>query len=93
MINAADFVNTKDIIKLASETFKQKKNHLFSLVRIACHYHEIKKIIPLSKWLKKSGYKVGINIMQIPELSSKEINDSVIQVKKLKQMFYILLIV
>ncbi len=84
MINAADFVNTKDIIKLASETFKQKKKSFISLVRIACHYHEIKKIIPLSKWLKKSGYKVGINIMQIPELSSKEINESVIQVKKTK---------
>ncbi len=82
MINAADFVNSTDIIKLGIKTFKPKKKSLISLVRIACHHHEIKKIIPLAKWLKKSGYKVGINIMQIPELSSKEINDSVIQVKK-----------
>ena len=35
-------------------------------------------------WLKKSGYKVGVNIMQIPELSSQEIKNTVLQVKKSK---------
>ncbi len=83
MINAADFINNKNIIELAKKIFKPKKKSLISLVRIACHHYEIKEIIPLAKWLKKSGYKVGINIMQIPELSFKEINDSVNQVKKI----------
>ena len=81
MINAADFVNHRNIIDLAKKNFQQKKNSLISLVRIACHHHEIKAVTPLVRWLKKSGYKVGVNIMQIPELSRQEIKNTVLQVK------------
>tara|TARA_B100000787_G_scaffold169874_1_gene162674 strand:- start:941 stop:2545 length:1605 start_codon:yes stop_codon:yes gene_type:complete len=84
MVNAADFINQKNIIDLAKETFVPKKNSKISLVRIACHHYEIKNIIPLVNWLHKSGYKVGVNIMQIPELSIQEINTTVLQVKKSK---------
>ena len=84
MINAADFVNSKDIISLAKKNFRHKKNSLISLVRIACHYNEIKSVVPLINWLKKSGYKVGVNIMQIPELSFKDIKNSVMYIKKAK---------
>ena len=44
----------------------------------------MKEILPLINWLKKSGYKVGVNIMQIPELSSREIKNAVKQIKKTK---------
>ena len=54
------------------------------MVRLACHSHEVKEILPLINWLKKSGYKVGVNIMQIPELSSREIENAVKQIKKTK---------
>jgi 4-hydroxy 2-oxovalerate aldolase len=84
MVNAADFINNKNIIDLARKNFKSKKKSLISLVRIACHHYEVKTIIPLVKWLKQSGYKVGVNIMQIPELSSQEIKNTVLQVKKSK---------
>ena len=49
MVNAADFINNKNIIDLAKRNFKQKKQSIISLVRIACHHHEIEKIIPLVK--------------------------------------------
>lgn len=84
MINAADFIQSQDSILLAKKIFKSKKNSLISLVRIACHYDEINDLIPLINWLKKYGYKVGINIMQIPELSFKEIKNAVLQIKKTK---------
>ena len=84
MINAADFINQNNIIDLAKENFVPKKSSKISLVRIACHHHEVEKIIPLVKWLKKSGYKVGVNIMQIPELSIREVKNTVLQVKKSK---------
>ena len=73
MVNASDFVGQKNIIELAKKNFKLKKNSVISLVRLACHHHEVKDVLPLINWLKKSGYKVGVNIMQIPELSSREI--------------------
>ena len=82
MINAADFINSNDIISLAKKNFKEKKKSLISLVRVACHYNELMQVIPLIKWLKKSGYKTGINIMQIPELSFNEIKNAVLLIKK-----------
>ena len=82
MINAADFVNSNDIISIAKKSFRNKKQSIISLVRVACHYNELKLITPLIKWLKKSGYKTGINIMQIPELSFREIKNSVLLIKK-----------
>ena len=84
MINAADFVGQTNIIEIAKKNFKPKKKSVISLIRIACHYHEVKEILPLIQWLKKSGYKVGVNIMQIPELSSREINNVVKEIKKTK---------
>jgi len=84
MVNAADFINQKNIIDLAKENFVLKKNSKITLVRIACHHYEVEKIIPLVNWLKKSGYKVGVNIMQIPEMSIREIKNTVLQVKKSK---------
>jgi len=84
MINAADFINHNNIIDLAKNNFVLKKNSVISLVRIACHHYEVIKILPLVKWLKKSGYKVGVNIMQIPELSTREIKNTVLQVRKSK---------
>lgn len=84
MVNAADFIGQKNIIDLAKKNFKAKKNSVISLVRLACHHHEIKEILPLINWLKKSGYKVGVNIMQIPELSPNEIKKAVKEIKKTK---------
>ncbi len=84
MINAADFVNKNEIIGFAKKYFKPKKKSIISLIRIACHYHEVERILPLINWLKRSGYKVGVNIMQIPELSSKQIKKTVSIIKKTK---------
>lgn len=84
MVNAADFINNEDIISLAKKNFIPKKKSIISLVRIACHHNEIENIIPLVNWLKKSGYKVGVNIMQIPELTIKEIKSSVSKIRKTK---------
>tara|TARA_E500000178_G_scaffold332515_1_gene366411 strand:- start:10984 stop:12576 length:1593 start_codon:yes stop_codon:yes gene_type:complete len=84
MINASDYVGQKNIIELAKKNFELKKNSLITLVRLACHHHEVKEILPLVNWLKKSGYKVGVNIMQIPELSAIEIKNVVKEVKKTK---------
>ena len=75
MINAADYVYSKDILSLVQKNFIIKKKSIISLVRIACHSNELELIKPLVNWLKRSGYKVGINIMQIPELSFKEIKN------------------
>ena len=82
MVNASDFVGQKNLIDLAKKNFRPKKDTIISLIRIACHHYEIKEILPLIKWFKNSGYKVGVNIMQIPELSLDEIKTAVKIIKQ-----------
>lgn len=84
MINAADFIDQKNITNNLKNKFIPKKNSLVTLVRIACHYYEIKKILPVINWLKKSGYIVGVNIMQIPELTFNQIKNIVKELKNSK---------
>lgn len=47
------------------------------LVRIACHVHEFKSVLPAVIWLKERGYKVGLNLMQIAECSEEEVKQLV----------------
>ncbi|SFC13915.1 4-hydroxy 2-oxovalerate aldolase [Marinospirillum celere] len=44
-------------------------------VRFACHLHEFKQVLPATHWLKKQGYKVGFNLMQIADRSEEEITE------------------
>ena len=75
MINASELISykTKNPIKNIKLLIKNKKNSKIHFVRIACHYEEVPKTIKVSNWLKKNGYKVGFNIMQIAEKSDLEI--------------------
>lgn len=43
------------------------------LVRIASHLHEFEKALPAVTWLKKQGYQVGFNLMQIADCPEQEV--------------------
>lgn len=84
MINAGDFLNKKQIsTSLIDKFFTKKKNSKISLVRIACHHHEIPFIKPIVLNLKSKGYLVGINIMQISERTKKEIKNIINQINQM----------
>ena len=74
MINASELLShkTKKPIENIKLLFKSKKSQI-KLVRIACHYFEVENTLPVSIWLKKRGFKVAFNIMQIAERTDKEI--------------------
>ncbi len=76
MVNASELINykTKNPIENIKLLFKKKIRSRVSLVRIACHYNEIFKVLNVIKYLKKIGYKVGVNIMQISDRSDEEIS-------------------
>lgn len=74
MINASDLCS--------DQSYRQVLEHLFpipasdspvDLVRIACHYYELPAAIAASAWLHQSGYRVGINIMQISNRTKDEL--------------------
>lgn len=45
----------------------------FSLVRIACHAHEFRDVLPVANWLKDRGFLVGFNLMQIADKDESDV--------------------
>ena len=79
MINSSDFDENLDYKKQINNFFLKKKNTKISLIRIATHLKDIKRIIPRIIYLKKLGYEIAINLMQIDKIK----NNDLIQVLKL----------
>ena len=73
MINSADLANEKNYKKKIEKHFVAKKISKISLVRFATHLKDIKKTIPRMIYMKKLGYKVALNLMQIDKISKFEL--------------------
>ena len=73
MINGTEIVNSKNQIENLERLFKPKKKSPVTLVRIACHMRDFEDCLPASKWLKKKGYLVGFNLMQVADIPLKTI--------------------
>ncbi len=76
MLNASDFDFSEDYKSQISKYFSLRRNSKISIVRIATHLKDIKKIIPHIKFLKKFGYHIVVNLMQIDKVNSKELISS-----------------
>ncbi|MBT2642210.1 aldolase catalytic domain-containing protein [Bacillus sp. ISL-41] len=80
MVNASDLIRHPEGIDLAlSKLFAPASESPVSLVRVACHGHEFVKALPAANWLKKNGYIVGFNLMQIADRSEEEISQLAIE--------------
>ncbi|KAF3982742.1 MAG: aldolase [Methylococcales symbiont of Hymedesmia sp. n. MRB-2018] len=85
MINGAelmlpgDFSGKEDQAAYLEKTleylFYSKEDSPVTLVRIACHVKEFSACLPAATWLKKKGYLVGFNLMQVAECTSDELTD------------------
>ncbi|WP_020654762.1 aldolase catalytic domain-containing protein [Massilia niastensis] len=74
MMNAAELVNhPAGPVDAAKLLFVPAAESPVTLVRFACHFHEIEKTLPVCAWLKSVGYTVGINLMQIADRTEAEI--------------------
>ena len=85
MVNASDLINSNTKIDLLiKKNFIEKKKSVIKLIRLACHFHELEKIKIFSKKLKKLGYQIGINLMQISEKKKEEIIKAAEIINKIK---------
>ena len=76
MINGAELIKANTLKKntlLISSLFKKAKFSKVKLVRIASHYSELSKVMPVASKIKSLGYKVAINLMQISDRTENEI--------------------
>ena len=77
MVNAFELISHPSGFKIAADKmFKRKKFSRVNFVRLACHFNEFSKTLEIAKILKKKGYLVAVNLMQISERSDKEILDA-----------------
>ncbi|SFX08793.1 aldolase catalytic domain-containing protein [Marinospirillum alkaliphilum] len=74
MVNASELVGSLPQDQVLEQLFPVNAvNSRVDLVRIACHVHEFSAALPASDWLKKKGYRVGFNLMQVADRSEAEI--------------------
>ncbi|MFC0047235.1 aldolase catalytic domain-containing protein [Rheinheimera tilapiae] len=74
MVNAAELVGEIPQDEVLKKLFpRDSQESLVDVVRIACHTHEFSKALPACNWLKKRGFIVGFNLMQIAGRTQAEI--------------------
>lgn len=74
----AIMINASDLAKGRKENynffFNKKTVSPVKIIRIACHLSEYKKIKNIIPLIKKNGYEIHLNLMQISEYSDKTLN-------------------
>jgi 4-hydroxy 2-oxovalerate aldolase len=76
MVNAAELLESDGVESTLGELFPvHAAQSRVDLVRVACHLHEVPKVLSGVSWLKNKGYQVGINLMQIAGQPRKGIVD------------------
>lgn len=74
MVNASelvgDLLQEEVLVKLFPVPASESP---IDLVRIASHLHEFEQALPAVTWLKKQGYQVGFNLMQIADCPEQNV--------------------
>lgn len=74
MVNAAELAGYEYGPKKALERlFSPASESPIRLVRLATHYVDLPAAMNAVEWLKERGYTVGVNLMQVSELSAEEL--------------------
>jgi 4-hydroxy 2-oxovalerate aldolase len=75
----AVMINASDLIKLNRKNlhyfFGKKKKSPIKIIRIACHLKEYLKVKKVLNTIKKNGYELHLNLMQISEYSDEVLNN------------------
>jgi len=81
MVNSIDLINYEGGPKKAvNDLFMKQNDSLVDVVRIASHFKDVNESKPIAKKLKKMGYKIGFNLMQIASKTDDEIKAAVLEV-------------
>jgi 4-hydroxy 2-oxovalerate aldolase len=74
----AIMINASELIEAKKENYKfffsKKVKSPVKIIRIACHLIEYKKIKKILSLIKKNGYEIHLNLMQISEYSEEVLN-------------------
>jgi len=77
MVDASSILTREQPIEDSIDIlFKPKCNSRVDLVRIAAHLYEVQECERIAQKLKSLGYQVGLNLMQVSEVSSDVLLDT-----------------
>ena len=77
MVNGADLLTDIGMQASLEKLFPNcASDSPVDIVRIACHAHEVEKVLVAVDWLAQAGFRVGLNVMQI----SEEVRETVISI-------------
>ncbi len=75
MMNGADLCTRRGNISVVERLFPEPASRApVDMVRFACHFHELERVMPAACWLNERGYRVGVNLMQIADRTKPEIS-------------------
>lgn len=78
MVNAKDFLTSpQGVLPCLQSLFAPQAQSPVQWVRIAAHLAEVPQCEAAVKWLRKQGYRIGFNIMQIASVADTEIQHAV----------------
>ena len=87
MINASELIKAsehKSVNDVTNSILNNSKKSPVKYIRIASHFHEIKKLEPYLKNIKKLGYKIIVNVMQASQKKEKLFKEIIVSLKKTK---------
>lgn len=74
MVNASEIINkNEDYETYLKKIFLTKKKSKLNFIRVASHFEEVSSSIKICKILKKMGYFVFLNLMQISEYNEEKL--------------------
>tara|TARA_B110000003_G_scaffold263270_1_gene286760 strand:- start:24843 stop:26417 length:1575 start_codon:yes stop_codon:yes gene_type:complete len=88
MINATDLLNNKLNYEEKVNILKKIPKSKVKFIRIACHIKDLFRIKKYFKFLKKLGFKMFLNIMQISEILESDIRKVGKEYNKLVDVIY-----
>ena len=92
MVNTADFFKfNKNLKSTFDENFINVSKSRFSIIRFATKLEDVCKILDLLRYVKKKGFRVFLNLMQINRVSENELIQCLRELKKSNSIdvFYI----
>ncbi|WP_235597566.1 hypothetical protein [Pseudomonas aeruginosa] len=75
MLNGADLLGEMGLEAALQQLVPESaETSALKMVRIACHFHEFERVLPACDWLKRRGYAVGFNLMQMAGHTREEVS-------------------
>ena len=89
MINGADFLNNQLNESKIYKNLEDIPIKSVKFIRLACQIYEIPRIKKYILFLKRKGFKIFVNIMQISEVKKKEIKNICNELENICDVIYI----